>query len=231
MGLHMADVGGNVGPSERERWVRIVACISVIVISTTVLTFVDIPRLWTAIPTLASVLSATWLGKYLQDDRSVAVVNNQARPAVRHLFDQVDRLRALVMRADRYSADLNNQNPPDPRAADWFDNLSGALRGEIEATTSAIENWGDLASGVQLEELKKYGERHKRIPDARTGTPSASASDRQAQTERITHATKPSSTEQRWATSDASKFVIRQEAQKPKGASEMRLDSGDQEKK
>lgn len=147
-----------------RRWLPVIIGIAVIALATTALTFFTIPRPWTAIPTIASIIAGAWLGKYLQDDRSAELVSNQARPAIRHLFDQIDRLRALVIQADSRVSSLVQRGSEHAQSADWFEGFSFSLRSEIESTASAIEHWGDLSPDVQATELAKYQTRSERLP-------------------------------------------------------------------
>lgn len=157
--------GRSTGIAGASRWLPIVILVAVIGLATTALTFFTIPRPWTAIPTVVSILAGAWLGKYLQDDRSALLVSNQARPAIRHLFDQIDRLRALVIQADSRVSTLSERGSEHAQTADWFEGFSFSLRSEIESSASAIEHWGDLSPDVQACELDKYKTRSERIPD------------------------------------------------------------------
>jgi hypothetical protein len=160
--------GSNAGALSRHRVVAI-CLIGIIVVCAVLLGVRNLSKPWTvALQVLTAVVGAA-LGNYLRRDLAESVVRNQARPATRHLFDQVGRLRQLVQLAETHELNIREaweqgrRVDPD-RSSDWFGSLGRALRDEINATATAIENWGDLAPDVQDSELANYESRGQRLP-------------------------------------------------------------------
>lgn len=146
--------------------------IMVIAVIAVVLGVVDLSRGWTIAFQIASAVAGAALGNALRIDASAERIRDQARPATRLLFDQVFRLRALVVRTEEYQATISDPESgriDRARIADWFGHLGGHLRDEINATASAIENWGDLAKDVRDEELANFNQREQRLPTQQNG--------------------------------------------------------------
>jgi hypothetical protein len=135
-----------------------------IVVASVLLGVQELGRAWTVGLQVATAVAGAALGNFLRLDFSESVVRNQARPAARHLFDQVERLRRLVQRAESYEVEVRATAADSERTADWFGFLGTALRDEINATAASIEHWGDLAPDVRNEELVSYQERESRLP-------------------------------------------------------------------
>jgi hypothetical protein len=135
---------------------------------------------WTVTAQIASAIAGAALGNFLRLDISQSVVRNQARPATRHLFDRATRLRALVVKAEGYESQVTDMEdlvgvPLDQhRIADWFGVLGDGMRAEIDATATAIENWGDMAKDVVDAEVESYNTRNARLPAQGFGQEEAS---------------------------------------------------------
>ena len=124
---------------------------------------------WLLTAQVISAIAGAALGNFLRLDLSTHVVRNQAKPATRHLFDRVRRLRTAVVAAESYQAKVKEleglQVPLDHgRIADWFGFLGDGMRGEIDATATAIQNWGDLAKDVVDAEVESYNSRNSQLP-------------------------------------------------------------------
>lgn len=144
-----------------------VLLIAVIVLCAVLLGVSDLSAPWRVTLQTATAVAGAALGNVLRIDYEKNAVRNQARPAVRHLFDQVDRLREMVNKAELYQAALQEPHSDQQnvsRMADWFGGLGSGLRNEINATATAIENWSDLAPDVRVAELDNYINRADRLP-------------------------------------------------------------------
>lgn len=131
----------------------------------------DLGTGWTVTLQIASAVAGAALGNVLRVDLAQHVVRNQARPATRHLFDQVTRLRRMVERADACQAAIQSDEVTNialdhARIGDWFGAVSQGLRDEITSTATALENWGDLAKDVLNDEFSNYQTRDTRLPTA-----------------------------------------------------------------
>lgn len=161
--------GGSVRNALKTHRFIAVLLVVVIAILVGILGLADLSKPWTITVQVGTAVAGAALGNYLRMDFSNSVVYNQARPATRHLFDQVGRLRKLVLKAEGYQSaivELSSVDGLDPaRTSDWFGSLGASLRDEINATALAIENWGDLAPDVRDDELKSYGTRLERLPE------------------------------------------------------------------
>lgn len=138
-----------------------IVLICVVVVCAVVLGVNDLDAPWQVAFTVASAVAGAALGNVLRLDSSDEVVRNQARPAVRHLFDQARRIRTLVQKAEAHQAAVESkaavtEDEADRRVADWFGSLGDALRNEIDATVAAIDHWGDLTEDVRKPELLSY---------------------------------------------------------------------------
>lgn len=134
----------------------------------------NLSRGWTVGVQIISVIAGAALGNFLRLDVSQHVVRNQARPATRHLFDRVTRLRVLVVNAEGYQIRVRelkqSSEPVDlERVGDWFGFLGEGMRAEIDATATAIQNWGDLATDVLDTEVQNYNSRNSRLPATQDG--------------------------------------------------------------
>lgn len=138
-----------------------------IAICTLILVLADTsPLVRATLQTITAILGAA-LGNALRVDYERNVVHNQARPAVRHLFDHVGRLQILVINAENRQSQLRKTEAAAEdreRVADWFGAIGQELRHEIDATATAIENWGDLAPEVRSAEFDSYLSRSDRMP-------------------------------------------------------------------
>lgn len=160
---------GSLGEAAKHNRLVTVALVCGIAICAVLLGIKDLSKPWTIGLQVASAVAGAALGNALRLDHSQGVVRNQARPAIRHLFDQVGRLRGLVQRAELYQAEVDSAATSSTRldharTSDWFGGLGQGLRDEINATAAAIENWGDLAPEVQEAELESYRTREQRLP-------------------------------------------------------------------
>ena len=124
-------------------------------------------RGWVITLQISSAVAGAALGNFLRLDMSDQVVRNQARPAMRHLSDQIGRLQRLVIQVERHGAQLSEDGGsviPSVRTADWFDSIGQSLRNEIAASASAIEDWNDLAPSILDQEKQKFDHRDQRLP-------------------------------------------------------------------
>lgn len=144
--------------------------VGVIVVCTVVLGVADPSKPVAVGVTVLSTVAGAALGNFLRIDLTDGVVRNQARPATRHLFDQIRRMRSLVVNVEGHSRVLRNEDVAPDRAADWFASIGDSLRAEIDATATAIENWSDLAEDVRQDEWTKYMQRDSRLPEASGST-------------------------------------------------------------
>lgn len=161
---------GSLDSAKRRGWLVALGLTVLVILSIGLLTFVDLSRPWTAVFSIVSAVAGALLGNYVRHDYADSVVVNQARPAMRHLFQQIDRLRAMVIQAEGFSADVAQEPVESNRISDWFGTVGSSLRNEIEATAGAIENWGDLTPSTQDAELKRYQRRMERLPSEPAST-------------------------------------------------------------
>lgn len=160
---------GSIGDALRNHRLLTMLCVGVIIVCAVLLGLKELSRPWTVVLQVASAVSGAALGNFLRLDLSQSVVRNQARPATRHLFDQVGRFRSLVQRAEGFEQVVrqacgDGQSIDQDRIGDWFGSLGMELRDEINATAAAIEHWGDLAPDVRDLELANYDDRERRLP-------------------------------------------------------------------
>lgn len=155
---------GSLRDSAKTHNLVAVVLVGVIVVCAVVLGVVKPNTAWTVSLSVISAIAGALLGNVVRLDLSQSVYRVQARPATRHLFDQVRRLRGLVVRVEEYGAVCRQADISSERASDWFTSVGNELRGEIEATATAIENWSDLAADVREEEWDKYLNRSSRLP-------------------------------------------------------------------
>jgi len=118
---------------------------------------------------LGQLALSAFLGNLIQLDLSKDLARNMARPAARGLLDHSTRLRNLVTLAEAREGQLRQASidgiPVDhDQVADWFAEMNRALREEITAAASAIENWRDLATDVIDDEQRAYLERRNAEP-------------------------------------------------------------------
>lgn len=161
------DLSGSLNSAKKHSRVRAALLISLVGVSIVSLTFFDIPQPWTAVPSFVSAISGAMLGNYLRDDYAEGVVKNQARPAIRHLFGQINRLRGMVLRVESWGAQPGQSAESAHVVEERLASLGVELRNEIEATSAAIDHWGDLSPEVQAAELDRYKDRENRIPEGR----------------------------------------------------------------
>jgi hypothetical protein len=121
---------------------------------------------WTTVLQVVAIVAGAALGNAFALDHSRALLRQQARSSIRRLIEQATRMgRDVEVYESRAEVIRGTSTPPDRlRAADWFDDGARSLRHEIEATTSAIEDWGALAEDVQEQEIRNFTDRHLRMP-------------------------------------------------------------------
>ena len=160
---------GSVAAAAKNYRVVSVILVGVIVVCAVVLGVQErLSTQWTVGLSVISAVAGAALGNTLRLDLTESVYRNQARPATRHLFDQIRRLQSMVVRVERHSAAFLAEQDDPGRASDWLAALGNELRAEIEAAATAIYNWSDLAADVRDEEWQKNLDRDSRLPDART---------------------------------------------------------------
>ncbi|MCK9824029.1 hypothetical protein NOCD_11090 [Nocardioides cavernae] len=155
---------GSVARAEKTHNLLAWVLVGVIVVCTVVLGVSKPGTAVTVFLTVVSAVAGAALGNVLRIDLSQSVFRNQARPATRHLFDQVQRLQRLVVRVEAHGAACKAERISQERVADWFVAVGNDLRSEIDATATAIDNWSDLASDVREDEWSKYLKRDNRLP-------------------------------------------------------------------
>lgn len=161
----MLDVStGSIQDAEKTHNLAAAALVGVIVVCAVILGVERPSTPWTVGLSVASAVTGALLGNVVRLDLSQNIYRVQARPATRHLFDQVQRTRALVIRVEGYGAMCRTEDISNERTADWFASVGNELRSEIEATATAIDNWSDLAADVRDEEWGKYLNRNSRLP-------------------------------------------------------------------
>lgn len=149
--------------------------VGVIVVCAIALVSIDkLSTPWTVALQVISAVAGAGLGTVLRADRAAAVVRNQARPAIRRLFDQATRLGNLVSRVEAHQTtarELSQAGTPldTARLSDWLTIISENLRGEIDATATAIDDWGDLSPDVRQAEIDNYRTRNQRMPQGNAG--------------------------------------------------------------
>lgn len=159
---------GSVREAIRSRRFVALGLVIAIGVCAVLLGVAELGKGWTIALQIGSAVAGAALGNYLRLDAADQEVQSQARPAVRHLFDQVGRLRTLVVRVEgfgeRVSVAEKDPSIGPERIADWFNTVGASLRDEINATALAIEHWGDLAGDVQDQELVNFANRDQRLP-------------------------------------------------------------------
>lgn len=160
---------GSVDEAAKRHWLMSLGLIGMIVLCGVLLGLTELSKPWTVAVQVVTAVAGAALGSTIRLDTSRQTIHNQARPATRHLFDQVMRLRQMVLRAEGRQASILDlasvDSVLDPhRTADWFGELGAGLRSEIDATATAIEDWGDLAPLVVENELSNYRTRVDRLP-------------------------------------------------------------------
>lgn len=160
---------GSIAEAAKNHRVLSMVLIGVIVVCAVVIGVVDPGAPWTVIAQVASAVAGAALGNAIRIDLSQTVVRNQARPAARHLFDQIVRFQIMVGRAEECQAsieeDQSNGSRLDPaRIGDWFGVVGAQLRNEIRATATAVGHWEDVAKDVRDAEFASYQTREQRLP-------------------------------------------------------------------
>lgn len=160
---------GSIATALKNTRVITASLVVIIAVSAVLIGLGKLTTGWTVAAQIVSAIAGAALGNFLRLDMSQHVVRNQAKPATRHLFDRVTRLRAMVVRSERYHAQVKELAELDvaldhDRIGDWFGFLGEGLRSEINATASAIEDWGDLAKDVVDSEIESYNSRNDRLP-------------------------------------------------------------------
>lgn len=170
----MAD--GSLAEREKTHMVWAVVLIVAIAVMAVVLGVVELSKPWVITLQVATAVAGAALGNFLRLDASQSVVRNQARTAVRQLFDHVNRHHEMYGRVERYQAlvrdaALEDEALDHERVGDWFAVVSADIEGQITSTATAIENWGDLALDVRNAEFLSYQSRNERLPsrDERAG--------------------------------------------------------------
>lgn len=161
---------GIVDATSWRRKLFAFALVAVILVCAALLVFVDdLNKSWTVAMQVISAVAGAALGSVLQMDVARSAVRNQARPAIRKIFDQASRLGELVERVERHGNTIrqnaaSGRKSDSQRIADWFESIGYNLREEINSSATAIEDWGDLARDVYEAEVERYKTRHERMP-------------------------------------------------------------------
>lgn len=165
---------GSVDEAANRHWLISLGLVGVIILCAILLGLAHLSRPWIVAVQVTTAVAGAALGSAIRLDTSRQTIHNQARPATRHLFDQVTRLRQMVVRAEGHQASIIDSASRDlvldpHRTADWFGDFGAGLRSEINATATAIEDWGDLAPEVVGRELSNYRDRENRLPTNQEG--------------------------------------------------------------
>src|SRR4051794_21288462 len=94
---------GSIKAAAKNHVVASVVLVGVIVVCAVVLGVK--PKLgtpWTVGLSVLSAVAGAALGNTLRLDLTASVYRNQARPATRHLFDQIRRLQSMVVRVESH---------------------------------------------------------------------------------------------------------------------------------
>jgi hypothetical protein len=112
-----------------------------------------------------AVVAAAALGNALKADQSRSLVRQQAGSSIRRLIEQATRMGDQVSVLERQRDVLKDHGHElnSVRVGDWFDSAASALRVEINATASAIEDWGAMAPDIQNVEVQNFLTRNKRL--------------------------------------------------------------------
>ncbi|WIY00078.1 hypothetical protein QRX60_39430 [Amycolatopsis mongoliensis] len=167
-------VKGSVDATSWKRKLLAFVLAAVILVCAVLLVVGNLDKPWTVGAQVLSAIAGAALGSILSVDSSRQAVRNQARPAIRRKFDQILRLRVMVVRTEGQVDSIRNAavrgGTHDPnRVADWLENMADNLRSEIQSTATSIEDWGDLAQDVYDDEFRRYETRGSRMPTASTG--------------------------------------------------------------
>lgn len=127
---------------------------------------------WKVVTQVTSVFLGGLLGNAVKADQSRSLIRQQAGSAIRRLIEQAtrmgDEVNHLESRRDEVRDNTTRFN--QARVADWLDDAARALRAEIEATTSAIDDWGGMAPDVKAFEIKQFEERaHRQVSPREEG--------------------------------------------------------------
>lgn len=165
----LAMAKGILARADWRRKLAAFALIVIIALCAILLIFADPNTSWTVTLQVASAVAGAALGGYLQADQGRSRVENQAAPAIRHLLDQARRISGLVSRIEKHGLALHDNADSSyllkaDRVSDWLESIGASLRDEINSTTTAIEDWGDLTADVYNTEVKKYTNRSGRMP-------------------------------------------------------------------
>ena len=143
--------------------------VAAVVVAALLLGFAKVGTTGTVVFQIVSALAGAWLGALLGTDRVGDRVRNQARPAIRRLFDQAGRLGNVVTEIEArriHVQELTDASRTlDPGVVgEWLRSDSSQLRNEIDATSSSIQDWSDLAEHEYAIELEAYADR--KLPGA-----------------------------------------------------------------
>ena len=127
---------------------RVVAgvLIAVIVVVAVILGFASPSKPWIIFLQVVSAVVGAALGNVLRLDVSQSTVTNQARPATRHLFDQVSRLRILVQRAEGYQVAI--EATPEGGLVEPAEPPTGSSRWVGSYATRSTRPWPQSTIGV-----------------------------------------------------------------------------------
>lgn len=154
----------NSADVRRVLWIGILVIVAAL--GSGALVLFDLSKFWTTVIQVLVIVAGAALGNALALDHSRALVQQQARTSIRHLIEQAVRMGREVEALEARSEGIRNAaNRPDKNGtADGFADAARTLRHEIDATTSAMENWGVLDPIAQQEELQNFRDRQQRMP-------------------------------------------------------------------
>lgn len=143
-------------------WLKILSLIAIVVASASLLVWGKAPPILNVSAQVGSALAGAGFGVLIARKSADESTRNHTRPAVRQLFDQMARLRYLVVASESRAELLRNAEYVDAqRIGDWLDEFGQSMRSEINSCGSAIQNWADLAPDIHEDEWAKYNTREQ----------------------------------------------------------------------
>lgn len=152
-----------------HKWALVLALVGLITVCSVLLAVKDVGKPWLVTFQVASAVAGAMLGNAIRLDAERDRVDDKAHPAIRHLFDQVSRLRRTVVASELWASEAREAESLEfgidrVRVTERFERIGEQLRDEIASTSSSIDFWGDLAPEVQAQEIQNYATRASRLP-------------------------------------------------------------------
>lgn len=141
-------------------WLKLAGLVVIVVASASLLVWGQAPAILNVAAQVGSALAGAAFGVVITRKSADDTTRSHSRPAVRQLLDQITRLQVAVINAESRAQLMRSDDFVDRRRiADWFEDTGQALRNEIGASGSAIQNWADLAPDIHTDEIAKYAAR------------------------------------------------------------------------